>query len=258
MAKAARLAGSSNLVGTERPRIRVATYNIHKGVQGGAWRKRLEIHNIKDAVSTLNADVIGLQEVHGFHRMYARRWSNWPATHQAEALKPIDYQSAYRTNAITRHAEHGNALLSRWPIAHVAQQDMSDHRLEQRGLLHVVVESPWGLIHFVVVHLGLLAGTRWRQVNRLAEFVEQVIPTSDRLIVMGDFNDWHSRLHEPMAQMGFRTTPERCLTFPARWPALPLDRIYARGMEPMKAWVPQGREWARCSDHLPLVMEWSW
>ena len=46
---------------------------------------------------------------------------------------------AYRTNAVTRDGEHGNALLSRWPLGDIGHHDVCDHRFEQRGLLHVPV-----------------------------------------------------------------------------------------------------------------------
>jgi hypothetical protein len=68
---------------------------------------------------------------------------------QAEFLAPEGYEVAYRSNAVTRHGEHGNALLSRWPLGDVGHHDVSDHRFEQRGLLHVPVlvagrrSMPW-------------------------------------------------------------------------------------------------------------------
>ena len=35
---------------------------------------------------------------------------------QAEFLAPLGYTAVYETNAYTRHGEHGNALLTRWPV----------------------------------------------------------------------------------------------------------------------------------------------
>ena len=40
--------------------LRVATYNIHKGVRGMGPTKRLEIHNLSDAVAALDADIVCL------------------------------------------------------------------------------------------------------------------------------------------------------------------------------------------------------
>ena len=52
--------------------LRVATYNIHKGVQGIGPVRRLEIHNIGHAVEQLDADVVCLQEVRKLHRREER------------------------------------------------------------------------------------------------------------------------------------------------------------------------------------------
>ncbi len=42
-------------------RVRIATYNIHKGVQGLGPTRRLEIHNIALAVEQFDADIVCLQ-----------------------------------------------------------------------------------------------------------------------------------------------------------------------------------------------------
>ena len=126
----------------------VATYNIHKGVRGLGPLKRLEIHNLGLGVEALDADLVFLQEVRLFHhreaRQFERTWFGWPEQGQAEFLAPDGYEVAYRTNAVTRHGEHGNALLSRYPIGDIGHHDVSDHRFEQRGLLHVPVQLTAG------------------------------------------------------------------------------------------------------------------
>jgi endonuclease/exonuclease/phosphatase family metal-dependent hydrolase len=236
--------------------LRVATYNIHKGVQGLGPARRLEIHNLALAVQRLNADIVCLQEVRAFNHQMQRRFAHWPIQGQAQVLAPKGFEVLYQTNAVTRHGEHGNALLSRWPVVHHGHHDVSDHRFEQRGLLHAVLSLDGTLVHVVVVHLGLVHASRLRQVQRLGQFVAKHVPAHAPLIVAGDFNDWEARLHGPMAQLGLHTShPQRLATFPARLPLLGLDRIYTRGLRPIQAHVPRGRDWARLSDHLPLVGE---
>ena len=87
--------------------LRVATYNIHKGVRGVGPGKRLEIHNLGLAVEAFDADLVFLQEVRLFHTREARRFERtsfgWPDESQAEFLAPVGYETAYRTNAVTRH-----------------------------------------------------------------------------------------------------------------------------------------------------------
>src|SRR6476620_11794425 len=133
--------------------LRVATYNIHKGVQGIGPVRRLEIHNIGHAVEQLDADLVCLQEVRKLHRREERYFTRWPELPQAEFLAPEGYESVYRTNATTAHGEHGNALLSRWPVVSHAHEDVSDHRFEQRGPLHVHVEVNKKPINVIVLHL---------------------------------------------------------------------------------------------------------
>jgi endonuclease/exonuclease/phosphatase family metal-dependent hydrolase len=166
---------------------------------------------------------------------------------------------AYRTNCVTRHGEHGNALLSRWPIGEVKHRDVSDHRFEQRGLLHVPVKWRGVTVHAVVAHFGLIHASRVRQVQRLAEYIDSEVPADEMLVVAGDFNDWGEKLDDPMGEIGLaRARPpsgtERP-TFPSRVPVFQLDRIYLRGLRCVSTFVPRGNAWARMSDHLPLVAE---
>ncbi len=234
--------------------LRVATYNIHKGVQGMGPARRLEIHNIGHAVEQLDADIICLQEVRKLHRREEQYFTRWPALPQAEFLAPEGYEAVYQTNATTRHGEHGNALLSRWPVISRGHEDMSDHRFEQRGLLHVQVMVHERPIHIIVLHLGLIAGSRLRQVQQMVRFIDREIPRSEPLVVGGDFNDWNGKLRSTLNAAGLRDcVQQRQHTFPSRLPLAQLDYVYARGLEPVEVHVPRGRIWWRMSDHLPLI-----
>jgi endonuclease/exonuclease/phosphatase family metal-dependent hydrolase len=245
--------------------LRVATYNIHKGVCGLGPSRRLEIHNLSAGVQTLDADVLFLQEVSHVHEAHARRFRHlpqmWPTLGQADFLATRgDHQVAYRSNAYTRHGEHGNALLSRWPLGEVAHVDVSDHRFEQRGLLHVPFDWQGTRVHAVVVHLGLIHTSRVRQVQRIATFVQQQIAHDEPLIVAGDFNDWGERLDASMTAMGLMRAQSPAqgrvpLTFPSRLPVWALDRIYTRGFRCIQTLAPRGRPWRHMSDHLPLLAQ---
>ena len=163
--------------------LRVATYNIHKGVQGLGPARRLEIHNLGLAVEQLDADIVCLQEVRKMNHKEAAYFKRWPRVPQAEYLAPEGYAAVYRTNAYTRHGEHGNALLTRWPVVGHQHEDISDHRFEQRGLLHVEVEVQGRCVHAIVVHLGLIPGSRVRQVERLQRFIAREVPAGAPLVV---------------------------------------------------------------------------
>ncbi len=248
--------------------LRVVTYNIHKGVQGVWPSQRLEIHNIQQAIASLQADVVCLQEVRKLNRKAEQKFANWPRQSQAEYLAPAGYQSVYMTNAITTHGEHGNAMLSRWPIVRHQHQDISDHGFEQRGLLHSVIDIHGQHVHVIVVHLGLIGASRVRQIHQLQKFISREVPDRVPLLVAGDFNEWGPKLHAMLAQHGLHnaTGMPGCLTYPARLPLTQLDHVYARGLSRVRQFVPQKehlmeqvglRNWARLSDHLPLVAEFA-
>ncbi|MCS6810906.1 MAG: endonuclease/exonuclease/phosphatase family protein [Tepidimonas sp.] len=247
------------------PTLRIATYNIHKGVQGLGPLQRLEIHNLRHAIAQLQADVVCLQEVRAYHHRLARRFgAHWPHEPQAQVLAPPGFVAVYQTNARTRHGEHGNALLSRFEVLARAHRDVSDHPLEQRGLLHVTLAVPRaagrvGRLHVIVVHLGLIHASRARQVLALQRYMAEAVPHDEPLVVAGDFNDWGERLHADLAAVGLQTLRSPSVpTFPARLPLLALDRIYVRGLTLRSLATPRGRGWWRLSDHLPLVGEVTW
>ncbi len=236
--------------------VRVATYNIHKGVQGLGPSRRLEIHNLGHAVEQFDADIVCLQEVRSVHRKEAEYFARWPDLPQADFLAPEGYQAIYRTNAKTRHGEHGNALLSRWPVVKHQHEDMSDHRFEQRGLLHAEVQIAEQCVHAIVVHLGLIRASRVRQLAQLVRYIQREIPPTQALLVAGDFNDWSRLVGATLADCGLTTFAQsRVATFPSRLPILQLDHIYVRGLNPVSCHVPRGRIWGRMSDHLPLIGE---
>lgn len=239
--------------------LRIATYNIHKGVQGIGPRRRLEIHNLGHAIEQFDADIVCLQEVRKLHRREAQHFERWPEMPQADFLAPEGYEAVYRTNAITRHGEHGNALLSRWPVLGHGHEDMSDHRFEQRGLLHVQLAVQERTVHVIVVHLGLIPASRVRQATQLGHYIAREVPPDAPLVVAGDFNDWGQKIQHIMNKQGLRSADTlRCPTYPSRLPVVQLDHIYARGLVPLNLQVPRGKIWAQMSDHLPLLAEFGW
>jgi len=80
------------------------------------------------------------------------------------------------------------------------------------------------------------------------------------LAVAGDFNDWRQRADALLKPCGLREVfaahhgkPAR--SFPARWPALRLDRIYVRNLKASHPQVLTSRPWSHLSDHAPLSVE---
>ena len=248
--------------------LRIATCNIHKGLS--IFNRSVVIHALRDELRALDADLVFLQEVSGRNDMHAHRHGNWPSEPQHEfladpLLQDHAYFHAYGRNAIDYNGEHGNAILSRFPIVRWENQDVSSHRFESRGLLHAEIDiSGWSqALHCVCVHLALTARGRSRQMERLRQRIERMVPADAPLIVAGDFNDWYWRhrathefahplnMHEVFEADGGR--PAR--SFPALLPFLRLDRIYVRGFGVRSASVQRGRGWRHSSDHRALICE---
>ncbi len=246
--------------------LRIVTWNIHKGVRGFGSAKRLEIHNMQSAIAELNADVICLQEVRRINTREAAHFTHWPAQPQADFLAPPGYASVYRSNAFTQYGEHGNALLSRHRVTAQAHEDISDHRFEQRGLLHATLAVSGQAVHVIVVHLGLIAASRKRQLDQLSQYIERDIPAKDVLIVAGDFNSPVLPVRWAQAALGAEKSALQPMlhalkghaTFPARLPIVQLDHVFSRHARIISTQVPREAQWARMSDHLPLIVEIQW
>ncbi len=169
------------------PVLRVVSYNIHKGRSATGGRESLA--DLRLGLYGLRPDLLFLQEVQGRNQVHG----SLDAQHESLAAA-LHMQAAYGCNAVRQATDHGNALLSRYPILYYENQDVSDHRLEQRGLLHGVVRVGDVPVHCLVVHLGLLAGGRSRQVQALADRIQRLVPAHEPLLIAGDFNDWTNRL----------------------------------------------------------------
>ena len=167
--------------------------------------------------------------------------------------------AAYGQNMIYDHGHHGNAILSRFPILHSHNQDITHLRFEKRGLLHCRIELPEGpAAHCVCVHLSLFGYSRRKQMTALANYLEQMAEPNAPLIIAGDFNDWrNSAGHQLAQQLGLNEVfsshdgfPVR--SFPAARPMFRLDRIYVRGFAVHRTEVHHGLPWSAISDHAAL------
>jgi len=238
--------------------LRIVTYNIHKGY---SRRHGVTVHALRKALQTLHGDILFLQEVQGLSEPWAARFAHWPQAPQYEFLADTLWSEfAYGRNAVYQGGHHGNAVLSKFPIADWHNIDISQSRLERRGLLHCRITLPGWVehLHCINVHFGLLAGWRKRQVRALCEYIDRAVPCGSPLIVAGDFNDWgvHTTRLLPRAlgleEVFEATTGQPARSFPARLPLLRLDRIYTRGFAVHETRVHHGARLAELSDHAAL------
>ena len=245
------------------------TVNTHKGFS--ALNRRFILSELRDAVRTVDADVVCLQEVIGTRAgdpgPRAREREAWPTTPHYEFLADAMWpQFAYGRNAVYPDGDHGNAVLSKFPITSFTNHDVSvpaDRRKEseKRGLLHCALRVPGHAddVHVVCTHLGLSEAHRQKQLALLVRIVGEEVPPHAPLIVAGDFNDWRGRAHA-LLEAGARLREvfvhargRAARTFPARFPLLPLDRIYVRNAGSHAPVTLPRHPWSHLSDHTPLV-----
>jgi endonuclease/exonuclease/phosphatase family metal-dependent hydrolase len=240
--------------------LTVLTVNLHKGF--GFFNRRFILHELREAVRAVSADVVFLQEVLGEHELHAARIPAWPQTPHYEFLADSLWSDfAYGRNAVYPQGHHGNALLSKFAITHHRNHDVSIEGPERRGLLHSVLRLAEGReLHAICVHLGLRESHRQRQVERLCQLIDS-LPADAPVVVAGDFNDWRQRAHRQLSRCAgleevfVHARGAAARTFPARWPLLALDRIYVRGASVRQPIVLPRRPWSHLSDHAPLAAE---
>ena len=139
--------------------LHIATYNIHKGFSN--FNRRMVVHELRDRLRQLGADLVFLQEVQGGHSQHAARFADWPEEPQYEFLADSVWNDfAYGRNAVYDLGHHGNAVLSRYPIVRWENKDISTHALESRGYCTVRRVAGWSspLHCFCVAFLGSPTG----------------------------------------------------------------------------------------------------
>jgi endonuclease/exonuclease/phosphatase family metal-dependent hydrolase len=230
--------------------IRVATYNIHRcrGLDG-----RTRPARIASVLASIDADLVALQEVVGAspHR----------EGQAAELGAALGMGWVMAPTRHLRQALFGNVVLSRFPIRHHQQHDLTwktcEARLAQR--VDVAVDDEH-LLHVYNVHLGTALFERRHQAERLAAVVHDRRIAGPK-IVLGDFNEWMRGLATDvlarrLQSIDLRLHLRRRWTYPGFFPILHLDHIYYEGhVEVVNVELPRSRLALVASDHLPLVAD---
>ena len=235
--------------------LRIATFNIHKGVS--SFNARLVLHEQRELIRKLNADLVFLQEVQGQHARHRKLTLGGQHEFLADSIWP-DF--VYGQNAVTSGGHHGNAILSKFPITHWVNEDISASASEQRGLLHCEIAIlGWNQnLHCICVHLGLFARWRRQQLAALNARINSLVPKDTPLIIAGDFNDWRQKAGGILAEQQHLhevfefAHGKNARSFPALLPMFKLDRIYVRGFHVQHCQVHSGTLFSNVSDHAAL------
>ena len=229
--------------------LRVATYNVHRcrGLDG-----RTNPGRIADVIRAIDPDIVALQEVVGA--------GPHSAGHAEELGAQLGMGWVMASTRHVRRALFGNVVLSRLPIAHHSQYDLSWKTCEPRCCQRVDIAVGSQTLHLYNVHLGTAYLERRFQAGRLSAIVHDRRIGQPK-IVLGDFNEWMrglatQMLSERLRSIDLRAHLRRRRTYPGVFPVLHLDHIYYEGkVEVVGVELPRTRLSLLASDHLPLVAE---
>ncbi len=236
-------------------RVRVLTWNIHKGIGGVDRRYRPE--RIVEVVAHYAPDVCLLQEV---DENVKRSLHHVQVDHLADEL---DYPyRAYGPNVKVKTGVYGNATLARWPLREVHNVDLTLGPKKRRGALfcraQLEAEGHTRTLGIFNLHLGLAGFERKIQLRRLLSHELVAGFRADTpLLVGGDFNDlWGGLGPKLLAPAGFERAGRLANTYPAFLPTRPLDGIHVRGTIKVRRCFRSRMKVARAaSDHLPLIAD---
>jgi endonuclease/exonuclease/phosphatase family metal-dependent hydrolase len=227
--------------------VRIATYNVHR-CRG--MDRRINPSRIVDVLRDINADVIALQEVIG---------AGLQGAGQAEEIG-AGLGMGWVMNCVRtlRHHQFGNVVLSRYPIVHHSQYDLSWRTCEPRNCQRADLDINGELLHIYNVHLGTAVLERRYQAKRLASFVHDRRVAGPK-VILGDFNEWVRGLATKTLTSLFESVDiskhlKRRRTYPGLFPVVHLDHIYYDGaVRVLRVEMPRTRKSLMASDHLPLV-----
>jgi endonuclease/exonuclease/phosphatase family metal-dependent hydrolase len=229
--------------------LRVVTYNVHR-CRGMDRRTRPD--RVATVLRGIGADVIALQEVIG---------SGPGGTSQIEEIgAALGMGWVMAPTRHLRHHQFGNAILSRLPITHHVQYDLTWKTCERRGVHRADIDVQGHTLHVYNVHLGTAILERRHQAQRLAALVADRHLGGVKL-VLGDFNEWMrglttTLLSSRLKSVDLQSYLRRKRTYPGLFPILHLDHIYYAGrLEIVGIELPRTRLSLVASDHLPLVAD---
>jgi endonuclease/exonuclease/phosphatase family metal-dependent hydrolase len=230
--------------------LRIATYNIHRS---RGMDRRTMPSRIAEVIRSLNADVVALQEVIG---------AGPAGAGQAEEIGAAVGMGWVMTSVrqLRKHL-FGNVILSRLPIVHHSQYDLSWRTCEPRACQRADLDLGSGhQLHIYNVHLGTAVLERRYQATRLAAFVHDRRIEGPK-VILGDFNEWTRGLATKTLSSLFESIDiyaylKRRRTYPGIFPFLHLDHIYYEGgVEVRGVELARSRASLMASDHLPLIAD---
>lgn len=219
------------------------SYNIHKCV---GTDRRFDPARIAAVIAEMAPDVIALQEA---DRRFGDRAGllDLKALERETGLVPVPV-----VNNHAGHGWHGNLVLMREGLVEGLHQ-IRLPGLEPRGALVADIALPAGPVRVIAAHLGLLRASRRLQIEALIAHVSEEIGRP--VVLMGDLNEWRRQRRSALHgfQPVFGPLGHGVPSFPAYFPVLALDRVFAQPEAIVERIEAHDLPLARvASDHLPM------
>ncbi len=233
-----------------RATFRACTYNVH-GFRGRDGRRNPAA--IVDVLAEICPDVAALQEV---------RLPDAEIPDFEEAVRTrVGMETLFRPTFSDHRGQFGNVLLSRCSPEsiedHALEIETAGRTVEKRRALFARLPFEMCPLHVGVTHLAFQRRYRHLQAEALVSLVEKsMMPAERPSLFMGDFNEFRPAA-PVLTHFNRLFSPPVCgASFPARFPLLPLDRIWASaGLVLHRQWVHRSRAARRASDHLPVCAD---
>jgi endonuclease/exonuclease/phosphatase family metal-dependent hydrolase len=224
--------------------------------------RRHDPDRVAGVIRGLDPDIVALQELEANHRRSGR--IDQPGL-MAERLG-MDY--VYHPSRIRGEAGFGNAIFSRLrlrPVRSALLPGMRLVKLQHRSALWAQVEAEGRRIQVINTHFGLLGRERLLQARALCSpsWIEHPECRHDPRILCGDFNATpRSRPYRLLAgalRDALRLAGDpKARTWPSVLPVVRYDHVFVgHGLDVARVSVIRGGIAAKASDHLPVVMEFS-
>jgi endonuclease/exonuclease/phosphatase family metal-dependent hydrolase len=197
---------------------RVITYNLHSGVGRDGIQDYARIGRF---LADQNADFVLLQE------MDTRSAEREVCDDISAICAEGKYMLIPAPTVTTKHGWYGNAILTRHPVLHRQQFNISVPNREPRTLQHVVVTLNKQPLSLLNAHLGLQKKERAYQARRLHEIMQSINERNRMPACLGgDMNEWwlNTRLFKRLDDEFQQLHTGR--SFPSHLPLFKLDRIW--------------------------------
>ena len=221
------------------------------------------IHELRERLHGLDADILFLQEVQGLNDRHAGRYRDWPGS-RSTSSSPTASGTRSRTARTPSTATAITATRCCRASRSSRRRTRTSPRIRsrRRGLLHCDVKPRAEACRSCIASTCTSACSSAAANGRCARCASASATPFRRdapLVIAGDFNDWRHKANRALVdELGvvevFEAVKGRAArTFPSVMPVFRLDRIYARGLKVVDAHVHYAFPAAKISDHAALA-----